>query len=86
MSIRKKHKLEWIRVTNEFVATLAEPEHVHCGGKGFVGDDTTGYTVCSCAALNFRRQFIETGRVRQRSQRIGNRDVTWQEYRPLGNV
>jgi hypothetical protein len=83
----KKKKDRWLRLTNEFVFTFASKDCRNCEGHGYVGDEFHGFTVCSCAALEFRRQFVETGRVRQRQQLAqGGRMVTWQEYALLAPV
>lgn len=84
--MKTSRKIAWKRVTNEYVVTFAIEGCPNCNGEGCIGNNDEGYTLCSCAMLNFRRQMVETGRVRQRSQRIGNRNVTWQEYRPLNTV
>lgn len=82
----KPSKQQWLRVTNEFVCSFAVNGCPNCDGEGCIGNDLEGYTICSCAALAFRREYVETGRVRQRSQRIGTKNVTWQEYTPLAAV
>ncbi len=82
----RKAKLAWYRVTNEFVVTFAQEGCANCEGAGYVGDESSGLTICSCAALAFRREMVETGHVRQRNQQIGNRNVTWQEYRNITSV
>lgn len=74
-----KSRLKWHRVTKELVCSCANEKCTNCDGKGYVGDEAGGYTVCSCATLGFRREYA--GRVRPRSQRIGHRDVQWLEYR-----
>ena len=85
-----KRKLQWIRVTNEYVATFGQKGCTNCEGAGIVGEEPR-FTICSCAALAFRREMVETGKVRQRRQRMKDangvvREVTWQEYRPMGTV
>lgn len=79
----KPAKNKWTQVTNEFVATFGQKECKNCEGKGFVDCGSDKFTVCSCAALAFRREMIGTGRVRSHTQRIGKKDVQILEYRPI---
>ena len=76
-------KYHWQRVTTEFVCTFATEGCPNCDGKGYTGTAEEPTGVCSCATLNFRREMISTGHVRQRKQRIGNVDKTWLEYTPV---
>lgn len=74
----------WRRVTNELVCSFGQQGCGNCKGSGCIGDDESGYTVCSCAALAFRREYGD--RVRVVTQRIGNRDVKRLQYREMASV
>jgi len=85
-----KTKAKWLRVTKGYVAsTYAQPECLNCKGAGYVGDEVSGFTPCSCATLAFRRQYAEletAGKLRERKQRIHGQDLTWLEYREIGSA
>ncbi len=85
-----KTKARWRRLTNlEVVEKFKQPECVNCEGKGYVGQEDTGYKICSCVTLALRRegdQLRSEGKFRFRKQRIGNRDVEWFEVRDIGAI
>ncbi len=82
-----KHTDKWIKVTNEFVVTFADKDCTNCQGEGYiVNDGARPPSVCSCATIRFRENFLGTPRCKVTSQRIGNRDVTTIWYKPLAVV
>lgn len=67
--------------------TFAVDGCANCAGKGYTGTETAPTGICSCAALAFRREFVETGRIRQRQQLgPGGQMRTWQEYAAMAIV
>jgi len=85
-----KNKTKWKRITNEYVVSQFKVhEHDNCNGTGLVGEEASGYKVCSCATLAFRREadsMLSQGKLRLRKQRMGNRDIEWFEYREIGSL